>query len=78
VGAGVAKFPLASPLVKKTKVEEKNRKEEKSRQIEEIKMLNDIPNDPLASLENYTLDEVISFLQNHACDACSNVNQIGF
>jgi hypothetical protein len=41
-------------------------------------MLNDIPNDPLASLENYTLDEVISFLQNHACDATTNVNQTGF
>jgi hypothetical protein len=35
---------------------------------EEIRMLDDIPNDTLASLENCTLDEIISILQNHACD----------
>jgi hypothetical protein len=31
-------------------------------------MLDAIPNDPLTSLENCTLDEVISILQNYACD----------
>jgi hypothetical protein len=46
---------------------EKEKKEEESRQVEEIKMLDDIPNDPLASLENCTFDKIISILQNHAC-----------
>jgi hypothetical protein len=41
-------------------------------------MLDDIPNDPLASLENCTLDEIISILQNHACDPTINTNQEGF
>jgi Mor family transcriptional regulator len=40
-------------------------------------MLDDIPNDSLASLENCTLDEVISILQNYACDPIVNSNQVG-
>jgi hypothetical protein len=40
-------------------------------------MLNDIPNDPLASLENCTLDEIISILQSHASDPVVNSNQAG-
>jgi hypothetical protein len=38
-------------------------------------MLDDKPNDPLASLENCTIDEIISILQNHACDPNVNANQ---
>jgi hypothetical protein len=41
-------------------------------------MLDDIPNDPLSYLENCTLDEVISILQNYACDPIVNSNQLGF
>jgi hypothetical protein len=41
-------------------------------------MLDDMPNDPLASLENCTLDEIISVLQNHACDPDMDSNQAGF
>jgi hypothetical protein len=41
-------------------------------------MLDDIPNDPLASPENCTLDEIISGLQNHACDPSVDSNQAGF
>jgi hypothetical protein len=41
-------------------------------------MLDDITNDPLASLENYTLDEIISILQNHACDPHVDSNLAGF
>jgi hypothetical protein len=44
----------SSPIVsiaKKRKEMEKEKKEEDSRQVEEIRMLNDIPNDPLASNE---------------------------
>jgi hypothetical protein len=41
-------------------------------------MLDDIPIDPLASLQNCTLDEVISILQNNACDTILNSNQAGF
>jgi hypothetical protein len=41
-------------------------------------MLDDIPSDPLASLENCTLDEIISILQNHACDPLVDSNQAGF
>jgi hypothetical protein len=37
-------------------------------------MLDDIPIDPLASLQNCTLDEVISILQNNACDPIVNSN----
>jgi hypothetical protein len=46
--------------------------------VEEIKVLDDIPNDPLASLENCTLDEIISILQNQACDPLVDSNQVGF
>jgi hypothetical protein len=53
---------------------EKETKEEESRQVQEIRMLDDIPNDTLASLENCTLDEIISILQNHACDPTINTN----
>jgi hypothetical protein len=41
-------------------------------------MLDDIPNDPLASLENCTRDEVMSILQNYACDPTINTNQVSF
>jgi hypothetical protein len=80
VRAGVANLPPVSPAVKNGKVEEreKEKKEEESRQIEEIKLINEVPNHPLASLENCTLDEVISVLQNYACDPTTTVNQAGF
>jgi uncharacterized protein (UPF0147 family) len=54
---------------------EKETKEEESRQVEEIRILDDIPNDTLASLENCTLDEIISILQNHACDPTINTKR---
>jgi hypothetical protein len=41
-------------------------------------MLDDIPNNPLASLKKCTLDEIISILQNHACDPLVDSNQTGF
>jgi hypothetical protein len=41
-------------------------------------MLEDIPNDPLASLNNCTVDESISILQNHACDPTIDTNKAGF
>jgi hypothetical protein len=41
-------------------------------------MLDDIPNDPSTSLENCTLDEVISILQNYACDPTVVTIQAGF
>jgi hypothetical protein len=41
-------------------------------------MLDDKPNDPLFSLENFTLGEVISILQNYACDLIINTNKEGF
>jgi hypothetical protein len=41
-------------------------------------MLDDIPNDTLTSLENCTLDEIISILQNHACGPLVDSNQAGF
>jgi hypothetical protein len=41
-------------------------------------MLDDITNDTLASLENCTLNELISILQNYACDPTTNVKQAGF
>jgi hypothetical protein len=47
-------------------------------QVEEIKMLDYIPSDHLALLENCTLDEIISILQNHACDPLVDSNQAGF
>jgi hypothetical protein len=58
--------------------EEKEKKEEECRKVEEIRMLDDTPSYPLASLENCTLDEVISILQNHVCDPTINSNQAGF
>jgi uncharacterized protein (UPF0147 family) len=65
--------------IEEDKIElEKRKKEEESRQVEEIKVLDDIPNDPLASLENCTLDEIISILQNQACDPLVDSNQVGF
>jgi hypothetical protein len=71
--------PLSLGLMaKKRKEVEKEKKEEGSRQVEQIKMLDDITNDPLASLENYTLDEIISILQNHACDPHVDSNLAGF
>jgi hypothetical protein len=78
-------YKLAGALKMKTKKNpleeieiEKKKKEEESRKVEEIKMLDDIANDPLASLENFTLDEIISVLQNHACDPHVDYNQGGF
>jgi hypothetical protein len=53
---------------------EKEKKEEESRKLEEIKILDDIP---LTSLENCTLDEIISILQNHSCDPHVDSNQAG-
>jgi hypothetical protein len=41
-------------------------------------MLGDIPNDPLASPQNCTLNEIISVLQNHACDPTINTKQVCF
>jgi hypothetical protein len=41
-------------------------------------MLDDIPNDLSASLEICTLDEIISILQNHACDPHVDSSQAGF
>jgi hypothetical protein len=41
-------------------------------------VLDDIPNDPLSSLENFTIDEIISILQNHACDPNVDSKQVGF
>jgi hypothetical protein len=41
-------------------------------------MLDNIPNDPLASLENCTLDGIISILQIHASDPIVDSNQAGF
>jgi hypothetical protein len=41
-------------------------------------MLDGIPNDNLASLNNYTLDEIISILQSYSCDPIVNSNQAGF
>jgi hypothetical protein len=55
--------------------EVKEKKEEECRKVEEIRMLDDTPSYPLASLENCTLDEVISILQNHVCDPTINSNQ---
>jgi hypothetical protein len=69
---------LSDLAIKKRMVVDKEKKEEESRQMEEIKMLDDIPNDPLASLENCTHDEVMSILQNYACDPTINTNQAGF
>jgi hypothetical protein len=53
-----------SKLRKKATWGSRKRKErrEESNQVEEIRMLDDIPNDPLSYLENCTLDEVISIL----------------
>jgi hypothetical protein len=71
----------ASPIVsieKKRKDVEKAKKEEESRQVEEIRMLDDIPNEPLASLENCSLDEIIYILQNHASDPIVNSKQASF
>jgi hypothetical protein len=55
-----------------------NENKEEISKVEEIRMLDDIPNDPLASLENYTLDEVISVLQNYAYDPTINTKQVDF
>jgi hypothetical protein len=41
-------------------------------------MLDDIPNDPLAFLENCTLDEIIFILQNYVCDPLVDSNQAAF
>jgi hypothetical protein len=41
-------------------------------------MLDDIPNDHLASLDNYTLNEIISILQSYSYDPIVNSNQAGF
>jgi hypothetical protein len=57
---------------------DKYNKEEESTQVEEIRLLDDIPNDPLTSLENCTLDEIILYLQNHSCDPIVNSDQAGF
>jgi hypothetical protein len=35
-------------------------------------------NDPLSSLKNCTLNEMISILQNRACDSDVDSNQAGF
>jgi hypothetical protein len=78
---------LAGPLKMKTtkksldKIEEEElekKKEEESRKVEEINMLDDKPNDPLASLENCTLDEIISILENYACDSNVDANRACF
>jgi hypothetical protein len=44
-------------------------------QVVEIMMLDDIPNTPLASFENFTLDKVISILKNYAYDPIINTNK---
>jgi hypothetical protein len=41
-------------------------------------MLNDISNDPLAYLENCTLNKIIYILKNYACDSTINVKQACF
>jgi hypothetical protein len=66
------------PLAKKRKEIELEEKKEESRQVEEIKMLDDIPNDHLASPKNCTLDKILSILQNHGCDPHVDSNQAGF
>jgi hypothetical protein len=57
---------------------EKYNKEEESTQVEEIRLIDDIPNDTLTSLENCTLDKIILYLQNHSCDPTVNSDQAGF
>jgi hypothetical protein len=61
VSGGIMNPISLGPLAKKRKeIELKRKKEEESMKVEEIKMLDDIPNDHLASLKNCTLDEIIS------------------
>jgi hypothetical protein len=48
VRVGIMNPSLSDSAIKKSKVVDKEKKEEESRQIEEIKMLDDIPNDPLS------------------------------
>jgi hypothetical protein len=79
VRAGIINPLSLGPLSKKIKeVDSEKKKEEESRQVKEIKLLDDIPNDPLASLENCTLDEIVSILQNNACDPHVDYNQADF
>jgi hypothetical protein len=78
VRAGIINPMFLGPLAKKRKEIELEEKKEESRQVEEIKMLDDIPNDPLASPENCTLDKIVSILQNHASDPHVDSNLVGF
>jgi hypothetical protein len=62
-------------LKRETSREKEKKEEEDSRQVEGIRMLDDIPNNPL---ENCTLNEYLSMLQNHACDPTVVTNHVGF
>jgi hypothetical protein len=75
--AGASKMKTKKKLLEKIELEKEN-KEEEIRKVEDIKMLDDIPNNPLSSLENCTLDENISILQNHTSDPLVNSNQRRF
>jgi DUF438 domain-containing protein len=70
-------FPKRNPhqhVLRTTKEE----KDEEPKQVEEIKMLSDIPNDPLLNLEKCSLHELLAMLHKYANDSTINMHQAGF